>query len=445
MSSCHAESDWLENDVARSIRGREGLSPVFDITMTIELRSVTDDNFNEWRKAVRHGFGEHVHPDDIGRLRNERAELDRLIAAVDTQSNRIVGTGGADSYRLTVPGGEMLPMAGVAYMTTSVTHRRQGAFSNMMAHIHDAARERGDVISGLWASQSHLYGRFDYGLSIDSYDWEIDPNFGDFSYSPIDNSSTLGAQVSFIDAIEAEVILPGIYERMHHQTVGSVDRTPGRWRYQLFDEERVRHGASPLFFAVCEEAGEQTGYVSYRMRRKGDSDMGTLEVVEQVSVTDVAHAVIWRFLLDFDLVGKITALNRPSDDSLWWMLADPRRLRRKSHDALWVRLLDIPKALEARTYNADGRLKIGVVSDVQPEVGGTYVVEIDDSRGSVKKTTEKPDVVMSTADLSALYLGGTGPGPLVEAGRVEEIATGSIAKLRGMFSSDSAPWCTHYF
>ena len=112
---------------------------------------------------------------------------------------------------------------------------------------------------------------------------------------------------------------------------------------------------------------------------------------------------------------------------------------------LWVRLLDIPKALEARTYNADGRLKIGVVSDIQPEVGGTYVVEIDDSRGSVKKTTEKPDVVMSTADLSALYLGGTGPGPLVEAGRVEEIATGSIAKLRGMFSSDSAPWCTHYF
>ncbi len=413
--------------------------------MTIELRPVTDDNFSEWRKTVRHGFGEHVHPDDIVRLRNERVELDRLVAAVDTQSNRIIGTGGADSYWLTVPGGELVPMAGVAYMTTSVTHRRQGAFSNMMTYIHDAARERGDVISGLWASQSHLYGRFDYGLSINSYDWEIDPSFGEFSHFPAANANNADIKVSFIDADEAEVVLPGIYERMHRQTTGSVNRTSGRWRYQLFDEERVRQGASPLFFAVCEEAGEQTGYVSYRMRRQGDSDMGTLEVVEQVSATEVAHAAIWRFLLDFDLVGNITAINRPSDDSLWWMLSDPRRLRRKSHDALWVRLLDIPKALEARTYNSDGILKIGLVSDVQPESAGTYVIEIDDSRGSVKKTTDKPDVVMTPADLSALYLGGISSGPLFEAGRINEITTGSLAKLAGMFNTNSAPWCAHYF
>ena len=52
--------------------------------MTIELRPVTDDNFIEWRKTVRHGFGEHVHPDDIVRLQNDRAELARLVAAVDT-------------------------------------------------------------------------------------------------------------------------------------------------------------------------------------------------------------------------------------------------------------------------------------------------------------------------------------------------------------------------
>lgn len=413
--------------------------------MTIELRPVTDDNFSEWRKTVRHGFGEHVHPDDIVRLRNERVELDRLVAAVDTQSNRIIGTGGADSYWLTVPGGEPVPMAGVAYMTTSVTHRRQGAFSNMMTYIHDAARERGDVISGLWASQSHLYGRFDYGLSINSYDWEIDPSFGEFSHFPAANANNADIKVSFIGADEAEVVLPGIYERMHRQTTGSVNRTSGRWRYQLFDEERVRQGASPLFFAVCEEAGEQTGYVSYRMRRQGDSDMGTLEVVEQVSATEVAHAAIWRFLLDFDLVGKITAINRPSDDSLWWMLSDPRRLIRKSHDALWVRLLDIPKALEARTYNSDGILKIGLVSDVQPESAGTYVIEIDDSRGSVKKTNDKPDVVMTPADLSALYLGGISSGPLFEAGRINEITTGSLVKLTGMFNTDSAPWCAHYF
>ena len=79
--------------------------------MTIELRSVTEKNFVEWRKAVRQGFGIHVHPEDITRLRNDRAELDRLVAAIDTGSERIVGTGGADSYSLTVPGGAVIPMA----------------------------------------------------------------------------------------------------------------------------------------------------------------------------------------------------------------------------------------------------------------------------------------------------------------------------------------------
>lgn len=415
--------------------------------MTIELRPVTDSNFVEWRKAVRRGFGLHAHPDDITRMRNERAEIDRLVAAVDTRSERIVATGGADSYSLTLPGGATVPMAGVAYMTTSVTHRRQGAFSTMMSKIHESARERGDIISGLWAAQTNLYGRFDYGLAVNSYDWEIDPSFGAFTHSPVsdDFGNDPDAHVYFVDADEAAAILPGIYEQMRENTPGAVDRTEGRWQYELFDEERVRNGASQLFFAICEEAGEQTGYVAYRTRRLGTDDIGELEVFEQVSVTDVAHATMWRFLLDNELVGKITAINRPSDDPLWWMLSDPRRLVRKTHDSLWIRFLDTKKALEARTYNADGRLKIGLVSESQPEVSGTYVLEIDDSHASVKKTTDKPDVVMTPADLASIYLGGVNPGPLAEAGRIDAITTGSLAKLHGMFATDSAPWCAHYF
>ena len=108
-------------------------------------------------------------------------------------------------------------------------------------------------------------------------------------------------------------------------------------------------------------------------------------------------------------------------------------------------MLDIPKALEARTYNADGMLKIGLLSDAQPESAGTYVIEIDDSRCSVKKTTDRPDVVMTPADLSAMYLGGVGPGPLFGAGRIKETTAGSLLKLTAMFNTDSDPWCAHYF
>ena len=413
--------------------------------MTIELRQVTDENFTEWRKAVRRGFGDHVHPDDVARLRDQRVEIDRLVAAVDSSSGRIVATGGADSHSLTVPGSATLPMAGVAYITTLVTHRRRGAFSEIMARIHESARERGDIASGLWASRSHLYGRFDYGLAINSFNWTIEPRFGAFAHAPgFDDADTSEAHVYFVDAEEAAVMLPGIYDRMRRMTSGAVDRTAGRWRYELFDEERIRDGASALFFAICEEGGEQTGYVTYRTYSKGEFDL-ELRVREQVSITDTAHAALWRLLLNFDLVEKITAENRPADDPLWWMLSDPRRLKRESHDSLWLRLLDVPKALEARTYNADGRLKIGLVSESQPEIAGTYVLDIDDSQASVKKTTNKPDVVMTTADLAALYLGGATPGPLVEAGRIDILSAGSLAKLHGMFATASAPWCAHHF
>ncbi len=413
--------------------------------MTIELRQVTDENFTEWRKAVRRGFGDHVHPDDVARLRDQRVEIDRLVAAVDSSSGRIVATGGADSHSLTVPGGATLPMAGVAYITTLVTHRRRGAFSEIMARIHESARERGDIASGLWASRSHLYGRFDYGLAINSFNWTIEPRFGAFAHAPgFDDADTSEAHVYFVDAEEAAVMLPGIYDQMRRMTPGAVDRNAGRWRYELFDEERIRDGASALFFAICEEGGEQTGYVTYRTYSKGEFDL-ELRVREQVSITDTAHAALWRLLLNFDLVEKITAENRPADDPLWWMLSDPRRLKRESHDSLWLRLLDVPKALEARTYNADGRLKIGLVSESQPEIAGTYVLDIDDSQASVKKTTNRPDVVMKPADLAALYLGGATPGPLVEAGRIDILSAGSLAKLHGMFATDSAPWCAHHF
>jgi predicted acetyltransferase len=120
-------------------------------------------------------------------------------------------------------------------------------------------------------------------------------------------------------------------------------------------------------------------------------------------------------------------------------------LNRTSHDALWVRLLDIPNALEARTYNADGQIKIGLISESQPAEVGTYVLDIDDSQASVKKTTDKPDVIMTPADLSVIYMGGAKPGSLVEAGRIDIVTTGSLAKLHSMFSTDSAPWCAHYF
>ena len=140
--------------------------------MAIRIISVDKSNVFEWRSSVRTVFGDIPSEDTVIRMVNDRFMIDydnwkepsdRLIAAFDTDSKQIVGSGGADKYTITVPGGENIKMAGIAYMGTLPTHKRRGIFSSMMKTLHQQARDRGDAVAGLWASQSLLYNRFGYG------------------------------------------------------------------------------------------------------------------------------------------------------------------------------------------------------------------------------------------------------------------------------------------
>ena len=155
--------------------------------MTIKIVSVNKNNVFEWRNAVRRVFGDISKESDVERLvkdrlmiqindwteNNNNQDMNRLIAAYDDKSKSIVGTGGADKYKITTPGGNSLSMAGIAYMGTAPTHKRKGIFRMMMNELHLQAKNRGDSLAGLWASQSLLYSRFGYGLGTLREDWTI--------------------------------------------------------------------------------------------------------------------------------------------------------------------------------------------------------------------------------------------------------------------------------
>ena len=64
------------------------------------------------------------------------------------------------------------------------------------------------------------------------------------------------------------------------------------------------------------------------------------------------RAALWRDLLSRDLVSEVLAANRPADDPLLFQLADPRRARPQVSDGVWVRLVDLPRALVSRAYSA---------------------------------------------------------------------------------------------
>ena len=71
---------------------------------TIRLRQPTADEIRAYVQPTGEAFAESFSEAELD-LERRLWELDRLVGAID--GDRWVGTGGAYSFRLTVPGGEV--------------------------------------------------------------------------------------------------------------------------------------------------------------------------------------------------------------------------------------------------------------------------------------------------------------------------------------------------
>jgi predicted acetyltransferase len=168
-----------------------------------------------------------------------------------------------------------------------------------------------------------------------------------------------------------------------------------------------------------------------------------VEVKELIAATPQAHADLWRFLFDIDLVSSVEAWNRPSDEPLMWLMAEPRQLRMRLGDGLWVRLVDVPVALALRGYRAPGRLVLDVQDRFCPWNEGRIELAVGhDGSATCGPTDDQPDVVCTVNDLGAVFLGGSTFGQLYRAGQVAERTDGAIERADAMFGTWPAPWCS---
>jgi predicted acetyltransferase len=213
------------------------------------------------------------------------------------------------------------------------------------------------------------------------------------------------------------------------------------WEDYLADRPSQRHGASGQFVAVCEE-----GYVTYRAY---DADIMRAEyptvVIEELrGQTPEVEAALWRFVFDLDLVGEVRARRRPVDEPLRWRLADPRQLKVDVvRDRLYLRILDVPVALESRGYRRAGRLVLDVLpSGDQPDpVVGRWVLEAGPDGASCRpaRKGEDADLRLGVTELGALYLGGVGASTLAAAGRLDELRSGSLDRADALLATSPAP------
>ena len=401
----------------------------------MEIRQVAEEEFFRWRIAVRGSLGTHTTLEDTKFMRAHRVEMDRLLVCMDGKT--MAGSGGADSFDMTLPGGAQVPVAGVAYITTAPTHRRRGIQRNIMKRIHDDARERGDVASILWASQSLLYGRYGYGNTIPVHNWHIDLRHTAFEHSP----AWTGHYVKE-ERDEAIPLMTEAYERARSNRAGMITRTAKRWLYEIHPVN-----TKDEFFIMYMEGDVCLAYARYTIEQDPDDEFkGTMHVIEAVAATNAAHAALWRFLLDQELVDEVKAHARPVDDPLVWMLAEPRRLRRHLTDAIWMKFLDVPTMLEGRTYPVEDSLVIQV-SDAETGEIRTLQLECGPEGGLCRDTGSSPDLVMNEAELAAIYMGAVECSMLANIGLVDVSAKSPDAALRAdaIFRTSPAGWNPYHF
>ncbi len=403
--------------------------------MSLQFRAITDDEIHAFRATVMATFGDDADDADPGGDARFRTLIRPGAAWAAFDGPALVGTAATFDLDVGVPGGGSLPIAGLTMVTVRPTHRRRGILRELMAlHLADAAG-RGRAVSGLWASEGGIYGRFGYGQAAWSDALEL-THTPDLRFRDPAEADAL----ELVDEATARAQLPAIYAAATASRPGALRRTEAWWRERRFLElPWQRKGASRLRHVVATRAGEPVGYAQYRQRAGslGGTPSGRVELVELHAVDLRAETSLWRFALSVDLFPTVSWWGAPVDCPLPWLLTDGRRVGRRRQDTLWLRLDDVPAALAARTYPRDGELRFAVD-------GVGHVLTVADGVGRCAATPSSPSLALDRAALGALYLGGTSASALARAGRVLGDPA-AVTLADGLFASSAAPWCPEVF
>ena len=220
--------------------------------MELELRPIVADELAAFRRADEYGFGHrHEHPEHIQGW--TEAELDRTVAAFE--GDEIVGIGRNYSLELTLPGGAIIPVAGVSWIAVRPTHRRRGILRRIMAYLVEEGARRGECASILTASEGAIYGRFGFGVASEVLSIELRHDAVTFAQPVTDG------RVRMIEPDEATKIAPELFERVRAQRNGAVSRTPVWWAEQWVPHEE----AKKRFDVVYERDGRVDGYAVYNI------------------------------------------------------------------------------------------------------------------------------------------------------------------------------------
>lgn len=406
----------------------------------MEIRSATDEDRDVFVDTVHAAFGRFAEtPVEGGGLWWSALEMDHCLLAL-AADERPIGTAAVHPFELTLPGGTLVPAPGVTAVGVLPSHRRQGVLSAMMRHQLAELRARGEVLSVLLASEAPIYGRFGYGPATYTARLTVPRHKAALAVPRAHQaaSATADGSIEVLRRAECGDILEEVYDRYRRAQPGALSR-PHRWW-------ALRAGQPPIspaqrYVALHrDDHGIPDGYASYSI-----GEANTLTVDETITADDAVFTALARDMLEHDLVSQVVFKHVPADHPLRWQLADFRAGEVSGDtDWLWVRLLDVPRALTARGWFTDGELVLDVEDPFLGE-RNRYLLAVRDGKADCVPTDREPDLSLDVRDLGSLYLGGTAPSTLVRAGHIRAHRPDAATLADTIFRTERSPHCLHWF
>jgi predicted acetyltransferase len=402
----------------------------------MEFRTIDADEHEAFTRTLFAAFGEPKVDEEELEADRFFAEPDRTWAAID--GGDIVGCAGTYTLRTIVPGGADVGTAGVTTVGVLPTHRRRGITRELMGRILAQARERGEPLASLFASQAAIYGRFGFGLATQGLELDIQLDRAIFApgFEP-------SGRVRLLPRDDALPLLHRIHDRWVRSRPGANPYAEGAFPW-LFWEKKDK----PEFYAVHEDDdGTPDAFAVYRTKHRWPKGLPhvELQVRQLIATTPRATTAMWRFLFDVDLVARVRTHERPLDEPLLWQLEEPRAIRARWYDCLLARPVDIATALTSRAYATDERLVIAVSDPFTPDAAGVFALSVEEGEPSCVRVDDEPQLTCSVNEIGSVYLGGATWSALAAAGRVDVRDYAALSSADAMFATGVAPWTPFFF
>lgn len=403
----------------------------------ISVRPLGSDELELYHRVNAASFGAPPDPAQIASKR-PMIEPDRFyLAECDGEP-----CGGAGSFasELTVPGGTVLSVAAVSDVGVLATHRRRGALSALMRRQLNDLRDRGECVAVLHASEAGIYRRFGYGAGTRWRQMSADGRRVTFREDWPDP----GGQTQILQRADARDLCATVHDRARLARPGGLARDEAWWDVVLGDVPSFIGGEPRRLVMLHRDAeGVADGYAIYQITDDWSSGQAehSLEVWELVGVDTAVELDLWRVLLGHDLVSTVTG-QIAVDHPLFDVATDPRQVRTElDQDLLWVRLLDVERALTLRTYSGEGSVVFAVEDPVFDDATGHVRLEVLPGAVRCGRTDDPADLTLGVGELGSGLLGGSSFRRLVRAGQVVETTPGAAAVADALFGIDPLPWC----